>query len=80
MSEKIVNINELHEFKDNPYQVKDNEDKPDIKPDEPKEDTKEDVEYVSTQQVSLKDSKERAVTFNVAPKNVSSLSSINSHA
>lgn len=26
MSEKIVNINELHEFKDNPYQVKDNED------------------------------------------------------
>ena len=23
MSEKIVNINELHEFKDNPYQVKD---------------------------------------------------------
>lgn len=26
MSEKIVNINELYEFKDNPYQVKDNED------------------------------------------------------
>lgn len=26
MSEKIVNINELYEFRDNPYQVKDNED------------------------------------------------------
>ena len=33
-----------------------------------KEDTTPDVQYVSTQQVSLKDSKERAVTFNVAPK------------
>lgn len=30
MSEKIVNINELHEFKDNPYQVKDNEDMEDL--------------------------------------------------
>lgn len=30
MSEKIVNINELHEFKDNPYQVKDNEDMKDL--------------------------------------------------
>ena len=26
MTEKLVNINELYEFKDNPYQVKDNED------------------------------------------------------
>ena len=30
MSEKIVNIKELHEFKDNPYQVKDNEDMKDL--------------------------------------------------
>lgn len=30
MSEKIVNINELYEFKDNPYQVKDNEDMEDL--------------------------------------------------
>lgn len=30
MSEKIVNINELYEFKDNPYQVKDNEDMKDL--------------------------------------------------
>ena len=30
MSEKIVNIKELHEFKDNPYQVKDNEDMEDL--------------------------------------------------
>ena len=30
MSEKIVNINELHEFKDNPYQVKENEDMEDL--------------------------------------------------
>ena len=30
MSEKIVNINELHEFKDNPYQVKDDEDMEDL--------------------------------------------------
>lgn len=30
MSEKIVNISELHEFKDNPYQVKDNEDMKDL--------------------------------------------------
>ena len=30
MSEKIVNINELYEFKDNPYQVKENEDMKDL--------------------------------------------------
>ena len=30
MSEKIVNINELYEFKNNPYQVKDNEDMEDL--------------------------------------------------
>ena len=30
MSEKIVNINELYEFKDNPYQVKENEDMEDL--------------------------------------------------
>ena len=30
MSEKLVSINELYEFKDNPYQVKDNEDMEDL--------------------------------------------------
>lgn len=30
LSEKIVNINDLYEFKDNPYQVKDNEDMEDL--------------------------------------------------
>ena len=30
MTEKLVSINELYEFKDNPYQVKDNEDMEDL--------------------------------------------------
>ena len=30
MSETIVNINDLYEFKDNPYQVKDNEEMEDL--------------------------------------------------
>ena len=30
MSEKIVSINDLYEFKDNPYKVKDNEEMQDL--------------------------------------------------